>query len=195
MEIDDAFWGFGRKTIAANPPGHLGGRLGVSTWTNVRGDTPPNFGATTFVSGAYLLTGEPKYRQWVEGYIGAWCERAAKNESIFPANVGLSGIVGEHWHGQWWRHMHGTWSMAYFRSILTGIENAVLLSGNDQPPYTWRLDMPLERRDRTGTRKEPYDSGGDHSGSGSGDNSRNRIRLFASGTRCGQRCTRREPYV
>ena len=131
LQIDDAFWGFGWKTITANPPGHLGGHLGVSTWTNVRGDTPPNFGATTFVSGAYLLTGEAKYRRWVEDYIGAWCERAAKNDGIFPANVGLSGIVGEHWDGQWWRHMHGTWSLPYFRSILTGVENAMLVSGND----------------------------------------------------------------
>jgi len=124
MKIDDAFWGFGWEEIAKRP--------GTRQWTNIRGDMLDNLGITVFVTNAYLLAGDQKYRQWVESYVGAWCERAARNDGIFPSNVGLSGVVGEHWDGRWWKHIWGDWRLS--RGVIAAAENAMLVSQND-PKY------------------------------------------------------------
>ena len=144
MQIGDEFWGFGWQEVKARPS--------MRQWTKIRGDTLDNLGATTFVTNAWLLTGDAKYRDWVQQYMKAWCKRAAGNDHIFPYNVGLSGKVGEHWNGQWWKHMFGDWRIS--RSLIAGAENAALVSQND-PVYMEAirrqaralLDRGIKRKD------------------------------------------------
>jgi len=125
LEIQPEFWGFDWENIAKD-------RRRFEHWTNVKGDLPMNLGMTTFATNAFILSGDEKFRRWVLDYVGAWCDRAAANDGIFPANVGLNGKPGEHWGGKWWMHMHGTWR--WFREIIGAAENATLLSNGD-PKY------------------------------------------------------------
>ncbi len=108
--------------------------------TTVKGDAPLNLYATTLPGLAFALTGEPRYRQWVLDYVDAWIERARANGDIFPANVGLSGRIGEHWDGRWWPQSLGAWSRRgkagsdglglFLPAIVSGLQNAMILSGD-----------------------------------------------------------------
>jgi hypothetical protein len=121
LKIEPNFWGFGWEELEKRPA--------FRDWTNVKGDAQANLAASTFVANAYLLSGDEKYRRWVIDYVSVWCRYAADHDGIFPANVGLSGKVGEHWDGKWWTHMHGNWGLS--RTLVAGLENASLLSGGD----------------------------------------------------------------
>ena len=41
----------------------------------MRGDVPLNLTATSLVTHAYMLTGDPRYRRWVLDYVEAWADR------------------------------------------------------------------------------------------------------------------------
>ena len=44
-------------------------------------DVPLNLTATSLVANAYMYSGEPKYRTWIEQYVTAgWSEPAATTE-------------------------------------------------------------------------------------------------------------------
>ena len=98
-----------------------------------KGDVPINLTATPLVANAFLYTGEDKYRQWVEDYLGKWVELTEQNNGITPDNVGLSGKIGEYNNGNWWGGYYG-WKWVrggtdIVLASLTAAKVAFLLTG------------------------------------------------------------------
>jgi hypothetical protein len=110
-------------------------------------DVPLNLTSTSLISHAYLHTGEPRYREWVLDYLGAWGERIAANGGICPDNVGPSGVVGETMGGKWWGGYYGwRWPhgfMSIIQPLTIAAMNAVLLTGD-----MGYLDIPRGQLDR-----------------------------------------------
>ena len=85
-------------------------RLGV-------GDTAVNLAAAGLVMNAWMLTGDDRYQNWIEQYVGAWRERAGANGGILPDNTGPDGEVGGLLGGRWygghygWSWPHGWYSI------------------------------------------------------------------------------------
>src|SRR3984893_12063030 len=73
------------------------------------GDTAVNLAVTGLVLNAWILTGQPRYRDWIERSGAAWGERAAANDGIVPDNVGPDGVVGSLLGGRWYGGHYG-WS-------------------------------------------------------------------------------------
>ncbi len=96
-----------------------------------KGDAVGNLAATTLATNAYMLTGEEKYKEWVQEYVDAWIARTEENGGIVPDNVGLSGIIGEHMEGKWygsrygWSWPHGWHSVG--QAVSVAAQNASLL--------------------------------------------------------------------
>jgi len=148
----EPIYDYNRRLIRSIINGSLGAQLEIpptfwghkweqwSDRTLVKGDGPLNLYATTLAANAFALDGEEKYRDWVLNYVRAWSERAAENGGIFPANVGLSGEIGEHWGGRWWPQTLGAWSHKgkagsdglglFLPAVVSGLENALMLSGD-----------------------------------------------------------------
>ncbi|CAN5418232.1 hypothetical protein BH10PSE1_BH10PSE1_07790 [soil metagenome] len=119
-------------------------------YTDVVGDHPLNLFATTLAMNAYMIDHEPKYREWLLGYVDAWAERARANDDILPSNVGLDGVIGSAADGHWWGGAYG-WGFSpinptngnredrsrVLRTIL-GFFNAYLMTGDDKYLETWR---------------------------------------------------------
>jgi len=120
MEMEPIYWG--------NKWEEIGSWERMGRWTNIKGDWTENAYATTQAANAFIMSGDEKYRKWVLEYMDAWAARAAGNGDIIPANVGLSGKVGEHWDGNWWGAWDGGWKLS--NGMLAGAENALLLSGD-----------------------------------------------------------------
>jgi hypothetical protein len=107
------------------------------------GDNFLNMAATNLGVGAFALTGEKKYRDWVLEYIGAWKARAEACGGNIPSNIGLDGKPGGEHNGQWWKGTYG-WNFTIFdgelgqtahRNYLTagswpGFANALMMSGD-----------------------------------------------------------------
>jgi hypothetical protein len=77
------------------------------------GDNFLNLAATILATNAHMLTGEPKYRNWVVEYVNAWKERAQACGGNVPSNVGLDGKPGGEHNGQWWKGTYG-WNFTIF---------------------------------------------------------------------------------
>ena len=83
------------------------------------GDTAVNLAAAGLVLNAWILTGDTRYRDWIDEYVGAWRERAAANDGIVPDNVGPDGVVGGLLDGRWygghygWSWPHGWYSVGH----------------------------------------------------------------------------------
>jgi len=112
-----------------------------------KGDVAGNLIVTSLVANAYLMTGDPKYRDWITEYVDAWIARAQANGGLLPDNVGISGQVGEAMNGQWYGGLYGwTWPHGYYNigmaATVAGI-NAFLLTGNAD-----YLDLPRTQFDR-----------------------------------------------
>jgi hypothetical protein len=119
-------------------------------YTDVVGDHPLNLFSTTLALNAYMIEQEPKYRDWLLGYVDAWAERARANDDLLPSNVGLDGVTGSAADGKWWGGAYG-WGFSpinpttgqrenrsrVLRTIL-GFFNAYLLTGDDKYLDTWR---------------------------------------------------------
>lgn len=113
----------------------LARRMGEAMYQRMsRGDVPANLAVTSLVTLAYLLTGEPRYRDWVDTYVGVWKGLADGNDGILPDNVGLSGEVGEYHGGAWygghygWTWPHGFYNIGAAASVAAA--NATLATGN-----------------------------------------------------------------
>lgn len=112
----------------------MDGRMG-------QGDCVANLLATCIVTNAYLITGAPEYKTWVETYAQGWWDRAAANNGILPDNVGLNGEVGSQFEGNWFGAAYGwTWPLGYDYIgdfVAVAGTNAALVSGRSD----W-LDLP-----------------------------------------------------
>jgi hypothetical protein len=107
------------------------------------GDNFLNLAATNLAVNAYALTGDSKYRKWIEEYVGAWRARAAETGGNIPSNIGLDGKLGGAHDGQWWKGTYG-WNFTIFdgeiekiahRNYVTagswpGFSNALLVTGD-----------------------------------------------------------------
>lgn len=107
------------------------------------GDNSLNLAATNLGVGAFALTQQAKYKDWVVEYVSAWKERAAATGGNIPSNVGLDGKPGGEYGGHWWKGTYG-WNFTIFdgelervahRNYFTagswpGFSNALLLTGD-----------------------------------------------------------------
>jgi len=107
------------------------------------GDNSLNLAATNLGLGAFGLTGDAKYKNWVVEYVNAWKERTAATGGNIPSNVGLDGTPGGEYKGQWWKGTYG-WNFTildgeierivhrnYFTAASwAGFGNALMLTGD-----------------------------------------------------------------
>jgi hypothetical protein len=114
--------------------------------TDVRGDHPLNMSAAMLPFTAYLLTQDPKYKDWVLDYIGAWRDRTEENGGNIPSNIGLDGTIGGEWGGKWYC---GVWGWTgegernyVFRGPPEGFDAALLLSGDQS--YTQAMRHQID---------------------------------------------------
>jgi hypothetical protein len=118
-------------------------------YTDVVGDHFLNVAATTLPTNAFLITADPKYKQWVVEYMDAWLERMRQNRGIIPSHVGLDGKVGGV-DGAWWGGAYG-WGFSPINPVtgrredrnriawaLPGFGNALLVSGDRKYVDAWR---------------------------------------------------------
>jgi hypothetical protein len=119
-------------------------------YTDVVGDHPLNLLATTLALNAFMLEGEPKYRDWLLEYVDAWAERARENHDILPSNIGLDGKIGGAAGGKWYGGTYG-WGFTVkvpqtgkladrnvVGSAFLGFMNAYLLTADDRYLEVWR---------------------------------------------------------
>ncbi|MFO0819093.1 MAG: hypothetical protein U1A77_14200 [Pirellulales bacterium] len=122
-------------------------------YNDIVGDHPQNLKATTLALNAFLLTGEPKYRQWLLDYVDAWRERMIANGNIIPTNIGLDGKPGSSAGGKWWGGVYG-WGFSVFdpatkrmahrnqhHAGFQGFMNAFFLTGDDRYLDVWRKQI------------------------------------------------------
>ncbi|WP_255948388.1 hypothetical protein [Streptomyces odontomachi] len=87
------------------------------------GDTAVNLAASGLVLNALILTGDPRYRDWIAEYVGAWRERATTRGGTLPDNVAPDGTVGGLLDGRWygghygWSWPHGWYSIGHAAMI------------------------------------------------------------------------------
>jgi hypothetical protein len=119
-------------------------------YNDIVGDNPLNLGTTTLALGAYLLTGEEKYRKWLLEYVDAWVERTRANNGYVPSNVGLDGTPGGECGGKWYGGVYG-WGFtvvvpqtgklahrpSFQRRAFYGFANALLITGNFDYVKLW----------------------------------------------------------
>lgn len=100
----------------------------------MKGDVPLNLASTSMILNAYMYTGDKKYKQWIEDYVGTWMKRIEDNDGFLPDNVGLNGIVGENtggkkWGGYYgWRWPHGL--LNQMEATVIGASNAYMVTGD-----------------------------------------------------------------
>lgn len=112
-------------------------------YNDTTGDNPLNLETTGLALGAYMLSGEEKYRAWMLDYVNAWVERARANNDIIPTNIGYDGKIGGEAGGKWYGGVYG-WAFSpvvpqtgkredrnRIGFALTGFINAYLVSGGD----------------------------------------------------------------
>jgi hypothetical protein len=79
------------------------------------GDTAVNLASAGLVLNAWILTGQPRYQDWIGHYVGAWRDRAAANGGVIPDNAGPDGVVGSLLEGRWYGGHYGwTWPHGWY---------------------------------------------------------------------------------
>ncbi len=105
------------------------------------GDTAVNLAAAGLVLNAWILTGNQRYRDWIEQYVGAWRERAAANDGIVPDNVGPDGVVGSLLDGRWYGGHYG-WSWPHGWYSVGSAATAAALAAATATGDDGYLDLP-----------------------------------------------------
>ncbi len=122
-------------------------------YSDVAGDHFLNLGATTLPTTAFLVTGDRKYKQWLEDYMGAWLGRMKQNNGILPSYVDYrDGTIGGP-EGKWWGNAYG-WGFSPVNPVkgvrenrnripraIVGFSNATLLTGEAKYADAWRVMM------------------------------------------------------
>jgi len=119
-------------------------------YNDIVGDSPMNLSATTLALNAFMLTHDPRYKNWIIEYVDAWRERMRANLGIIPSNIGLDGTVGGGSGGKWYGGVYG-WGFTVVNPsnkqivhrnnhhlALNGFGNAYLLTGDDRYLDAWR---------------------------------------------------------
>jgi hypothetical protein len=122
-------------------------------YNDIIGDNPLNLGATNLALNAYMLTHEPRYKDWVLEYVGAWRQRMIDNDGIIPTNIGLDGKIGGACGGKWYGGVYG-WGFTVINPTtrqpvnrnnhnvaINGFGNAFLLTGDDRFLDVWRRQI------------------------------------------------------
>ncbi len=123
-------------------------------YNDVAGDHPLNLNTTTLALNAYMIDGEPKYRDWAVGYLDAWVERTSANGGIVPSNIGLDGTIGGECGGRWYGGVYG-WAHSTINPVDQGIRhrpffhsraswgfaNGLLLTGDMGYIDAWRTTL------------------------------------------------------
>jgi hypothetical protein len=144
-------------------------------YTDVVGDHFLNLVATTLPTNAYLLAGEPKYKQWLVEYMDAWLDRMKRNHDIIPSFVDLDGRIGGP-DGKWWNNAYG-WGFSPINPVtrrredrnripraLVGFSNALLVTGEEKYVDAWRTMIDAvnaQAREVDGRRQYPTMHGAD----------------------------------
>ena len=147
IEVKDRFHtGHGERTYA-EMLAHF------KDYNDIIGDHPQNMCATTLAANAYMLTGEPKYKDWLLEYVDAWLYRMQTNDGIIPSNIGLDGKIGGAAGGKWYGGVYGwgftvevpqTGALANRPRVergLVGFSNAFLLTGDRRYIDAWTSMM------------------------------------------------------
>lgn len=143
IEVEDRFHlGHGERTYA-EMVAHF------KDYTDIIGDHPQNMGATTLAANAFMLSSEPKYKQWLLEYVDAWLARMQANDGIIPTNIGLDGTIGGAAEGKWYGSVYGwgfsvevpqTGAITHRNRVgrgLIGFSNAFLLTGDRRYIDAW----------------------------------------------------------
>jgi hypothetical protein len=122
-------------------------------YNDIVGDHPQNMSATSLALNAYMLSHEPKYKEWLLDYVGAWRQRMLDNGGIIPTNIGLDGKIGSEAGGKWYGGVYG-WGFTVMDPAtgkpsnrnthylgLVGFTNAYLLTGDDRFLDPWRKQI------------------------------------------------------
>ncbi len=145
-------------------------------YTDVAGDHFLNLVATTLPLTAYLVTGEPKYRDWIVGYLDAWLDRMARNGGIVPSHVDhRDGRIGGPGN-RWWGGAYG-WGFSPLNPVngrrenrnripraMVGFVNATLVTGDTKYADAWRAmrdAINAQARTVDGRREYPTMHGAD----------------------------------
>jgi hypothetical protein len=122
-------------------------------YNDIVGDSPMNLSATTLALNAFMLTHDPRYKNWIIEYADAWRERMRANGGIIPSNIGLDGTIGGCAGGKWYGGVYG-WGFTVtdprtkrpvnrnnHHLALNGFGNAYLLTGDDRYLDCWRKQI------------------------------------------------------
>lgn len=141
--LEDELPRFGTERVELRPYGlPIVGLPGIETWDDLdepgnaermaeamqrrfgSGDVAVNLNVVSLVTLAWLLTGERRWRDWVERYVAAWMVRARDNQGLLPDNVGADGAVGGEPVASWFGGLYGwTWPHG-IHSLLPAALNA-----------------------------------------------------------------------
>jgi hypothetical protein len=122
-------------------------------YNEIVGDSPMNLSATTLALNAFMLTHDPRYKNWIIEYVDAWRERMRTNGGIIPSNIGLDGTIGGSCGGKWYGGVYG-WGFTVIdpktkrlvnrnnhHLALNGFGNAYLLTGDGRYLDCWRKQI------------------------------------------------------
>ncbi len=122
-------------------------------YNDIVGDHPSNLLATALALNAFMLDHDPKYKDWIVEYVGAWRDRMRANGGLIPSNIGLDGRIGGGAEGKWYGGVYGwgfsvivpqTGAIAHRETFHLGAQgflNAVLLTGDRSWMDPWRRQM------------------------------------------------------